>query len=188
MEPIRTLGHGTLAEGEFLAVARDADVEVIVDVRRFPGSRRNPQFSGEEMAKWLPEHGVEYRWLSSLGGRRKPTAESPNVGLRNEQFRAYADHMASAEFVEGITELGAVAQMRRLAVMCAESVWWRCHRRLLADHLVLVEEMRVEHLFHDGRLVEHVPTPEARRVDDHLVYVSMSSQPASSIPASRKWK
>jgi uncharacterized protein (DUF488 family) len=138
------------------------------------------------MAKWLPGHGVEYRWLPSLGGRRKPAVESPNQGLRNEHFRAYADHMTSDEFVEGVTELCGLARSRRLAVVCAESVWWRCHRRLLADHLVLIEETQVEHLFHDGRRIEHVPTPEARRVGDHLVYVSMSSQPASSMPAIRK--
>jgi uncharacterized protein (DUF488 family) len=138
------------------------------------------------MAKWLLEHGIAYRWLPALGGRRKPAAGSPNQGLRNVQFRAYADHMTSDEFGGGVTELCAWAQVRRLAVMCAESVWWRYHRRLLADHLVLVEETPVEHLFHDGRLVEHVPMPEARRVDDHLVYVSTSSQPASSMPASRK--
>ena len=176
----------TLAEDEFLAVVRDADLEAIVDVRRFPGSRRNRQYSGEEMAKWLPEHGVEYRWLSSLGGRRQPVRDSQNTGLRNEQFRAYADHMTSDEFLDGIAELCALARIRCLAVICAESVWWRCHRRLLADHLVLIEQMRVEHLFHDGRPAEHVPTPEARRVDDHIVYVSTSSQPASSMPASRK--
>ena len=186
METIRTLGHGTLAESEFLAIVREAGLEAIVDVRRFPGSRRNPQYSVEDMAKWLPEHGVGYRWLASLGGRRKASPDSPNLGLRNEQFRAYADHMTSNEFSAGIAELCALAEVRRLAVVCAESVWWRCHRRLLADHLVLIEETRVEHLFHDGRLVEHVPTPEARRVDDHLVYVSPSSQPASSMPASRK--
>jgi uncharacterized protein (DUF488 family) len=180
------LGHGTLAEEQFLAVVRDTGLEAIVDVRRYPGSRRYPQYSVQAMSNWLPEHGIEYRWLSSLGGRRKPSLDSPNLGLRNEQFRAYADHMTSGEFVEGITELCALAQIRRLAVMCAESVWWRCHRRLLADHLVLIEETRVEHLFHDGRLIEHVPTPEARRVGDHLVYVSPSSQPASSMPASRK--
>ncbi len=168
---IRTLGHGTLAMNDFLAVVRDADLEAIVDIRRFPGSRKNPQFGGEEMARWLPEHGVDYLWLSSLGGRRKPAPDSPNIGLHNEQFRAYADYMVSDEFVEGIAELCVLAQRRRLAVMCAESVWWRCHRRLLADHLVLIEEMLVEHLFHDGHLVAHVPTPEARRVDDHLVYV-----------------
>jgi uncharacterized protein (DUF488 family) len=138
------------------------------------------------MATWLPEHGIEYRWLSTLGGRRKPAAESPNQGLRNEQFRAYADYMTSDEFGGGIAELCALSLVRRLAVMCAESVWWHCHRRLLADHLMLIEETRVEHLFHDGRLVAHVPMPEAHRLDEHLVYVSVSSQPASSMPASRK--
>ena len=184
--PIRTLGHGTLALEEFLEVVRGAGLETIVDVRRFPGSRRNPQFALEQLAICLPEHGVEYRWLSSLGGRRKTASDSPNVGLRNEQFRAYADHMASDEFAEGIAELSALALRRRLAVMCAESVWWRCHRRLLADHLVLIEEVGVEHLFHDGRLVEHVPTPEAHRIQDRLVYVSPSSQPAASMPARRK--
>jgi uncharacterized protein (DUF488 family) len=184
MEPVRTLGHGTLAEDEFLAIVRDAGVEAIVDVRRFPGSRRSPQYSVDGMATWLAGHGIEYHWLAALGGRRKPSTESPNQGLRNEQFRAYADHMTSDEFADGIFELCALMQTRRLAVMCAESAWWRCHRRLLADHLVLVEETPVEHLFHDGRLVAHVPMPEAHRLNDHLVY--LSSQPASSMPASRK--
>jgi hypothetical protein len=167
---IRTLGHGTLAAEEFVALVHNAGVEAVVDIRRFPGSRRNPHFASEEMAAWLPEHGVDYRWLSSLGGRRKPAPDSPNVGLRNEQFRAYADYMASDEFAVGVAELSVLARACRVAVMCAESVWWRCHRRLLADHLVLVEQMRVEHLFHDGRLVEHAPTPEARRVDARVVY------------------
>lgn len=184
--PIRTLGHGTLALEELLAVVRKVGIDTIVDVRRFPGSRRNPQFALEQMARCLPELGVEYRWLSSLGGRRTPALDSPNAGLRNEQFRAYADHMASSEFAEGIAELSALATTRRLAVMCAESVWWRCHRRLLADHLVLIEEIGVEHLFHDGRLVEHVPTPEAHPIEDRLVYISPSSQPAASMPARRK--
>jgi uncharacterized protein (DUF488 family) len=167
---IRTLGHGTLAADEFTVVALDAGVEAVVDVRRFPGSRRNPHFARDEMAKWLPEHGVDYRWLSSLGGRRQPAPDSPNLALRNEQFRAYADYMMSTEFAEGVAELSDLARARRVAVMCAESVWWRCHRRLLADHLVLVEEIPVEHLFHDGRLVAHAPTPEVRRVDGHIVY------------------
>jgi uncharacterized protein (DUF488 family) len=168
---IRTLGHGTLAMDEFLAVARAGELEVIVDVRRFPGSRKHPQFRGEEMEQWLPDHGIGYVWLSSLGGRRKPDPDSPNRGLRNEQFRAYADHMVSEVFAQGVASLCEVAQNRRSALMCAESVWWRCHRRLLADHLVLIEEARVEHLFHDGRLAAHLPTPEAHRVEDHLVYV-----------------
>jgi uncharacterized protein (DUF488 family) len=168
--PVRTLGHGTLAADAFADLVRGAGIEVVVDVRSFPGSRRHPHFASDEMRSWLPEHEVDYRWLPSLGGRRKSTADSPNVGLRNAQFRAYADHMTSAEFTEGVADLGALAATRPVAVMCAESVWWRCHRRLLADHLVLVEQIPVEHLFHDGRLVGHDPIPEARRVDDHLRY------------------
>jgi uncharacterized protein (DUF488 family) len=167
---IRTLGHGTLSAEEFVIVVHNAGVEVVVDVRRFPGSRRYPHFAREEMAAWLPEHGVDYEWLPSLGGRRKPAPDSSNSGLRNEQFRAYADYMMSDEFDEGVTDLFALARVRRVAVMCAESVWWRCHRRLLADHLVLVEQTRVEHLFHDGRLVEHPPTPEARLFDGRVIY------------------
>jgi uncharacterized protein (DUF488 family) len=172
--------------GEFLGVVRDADLEAVVDVRRFPGSRRNPQYSGDLMSVWLPEHGIDYQWLSSLGGRRRPAAASRNIGLRNGQFRAYADYMMGDEFREGVAELCALAQRCRVAVVCAESVWWRCHRRLLADHLVLIEQMRVEHLFHDGRATEHVLTPEAPRVGDNIVYVSASSQPESSMPASRR--
>jgi uncharacterized protein (DUF488 family) len=170
VETIRTLGHGTLTEDEFVAVVRAAGLEAIVDVRRYPGSRRNPQYAVAAMEEWLPEHGVEYRWLSSLGGRRTPAADSPNLGLRNVQFRAYADHMLSEEFAAGVADVCALAQSRRVAVMCAESVWWRCHRRLLADHLVLVERARVEHLFHDGRLAEHVPTREAVRRGRVLSY------------------
>ena len=122
------------------------------------------------MSAWLPDRGIEYRWLAALGGRRKPAPQSPNIGLRNLQFRAYGDHMASEEFTSGIRELRVLARERRAAVMCSESVWWRCHRRLVADHLVLVEGQPVEHLFHDGRLVTHSVTPGARRSDGRVVY------------------
>ena len=169
-ESIRTVGHGTLAANEFVDLIRDAEIEVVVDVRRFPGSRRNPHFESHAMARWLSEGGIDYQWLASLGGRRKPALDSPNVGLRNEQFRAYADYMASDEFAAGVHDLSVLAETRPVAIMCAESMWWHCHRRLLADHLVLVSQARVEHLFHDGRLVEHAPTPEARRADGHVVY------------------
>ena len=170
MHTIRTVGHGTLSAEEFVDLVRKAQVEVIVDVRRFPGSRRSPHFASNEMASWLVERGLDYHWLVSLGGRRHAAPDSPNVGLRNEQFRAYADYMASFEFAEGVADLTALAQASPVAIMCAEALWWRCHRRLLADHLALVSMARVEHLFHDGRLVEHVPIPEARRVGDHVVY------------------
>jgi uncharacterized protein (DUF488 family) len=167
---IRTLGHGTLSAAAFAALVRNARVEVVVDVRRFPGSRRFPHFAREAMASWLPEHGLDYRWLVALGGRRKLLKRSPNVCLRNDQFRAYADHMASAEFASGIAELRRLTAERAGAVMCAEALWWHCHRRLLADHLVLVEDAAVEHVFHDGRVVAHPLTAEARVSRGHVVY------------------
>lgn len=170
MQSLRTLGHGTLTAGVLARLLVETGAKVVVDVRRYPGSRRHPHFAAAEMGAWLPESGLDHRWLPSLGGRRTPAADSPNVGLRNQQFRAYADHMASEEFAGGVAELTELAGDRPVAIMCAESVWWRCHRRLLADHLVLVCAVPVEHLFHDGRLVEHHPTAEARRIDDHVVY------------------
>jgi uncharacterized protein (DUF488 family) len=126
------------------------------------------------MPEWLADAGLGYRWLPALGGRRRPTAASPNTGLRNEQFRGYADHMASAEFAAGVADLLALAADSpegAVAVMCAEAVPWRCHRSLLADHLALVEAVTVEHLFHDGRLATHAPTRGARRtLSGQLLY------------------
>jgi uncharacterized protein (DUF488 family) len=153
-------------------LVRDARVEAVVDVRRYPASRRNPQFGFAAMQDWLPACGITYRWLPSLGGRRRPDPGSLNKALRNDQFRAYADHMASHEFAEGIDELLDVSRDHRVAVMCAETLWWRCHRRLIADHLVLVEAMAVEHLFHNGGLVRHDVMGEARVRGGHLVYPS----------------
>lgn len=177
MGAVRTVGHGALEAADFAALVRQVGLELIVDVRRYPGSRRHPHFASEAMAAWLPEAGVGYRWCPALGGRRRPVPDSPNVALRNEQFRAYADHMATDEFAAAVAELRASAAGTPVAVMCAESVWWRCHRRLLADHLVLVEDVAVEHLFHDGRLAAHPPTPEARRADHHLVYDLTADRP-----------
>jgi uncharacterized protein (DUF488 family) len=167
---VRTIGHGTLPADAFVQLVRAAAIEVVLDVRRFPVSRRHPHFASDAMRSWLGEHDIAYRWLSSLGGRRKPTPGSPNVALRNAQFRAYADHMTSAEFEAGVADLCRIATQSSTVVMCSESVWWRCHRRLLADHLVLVEGVHVEHLFHDGRLTAHAPMREARRADGDLVY------------------
>jgi uncharacterized protein (DUF488 family) len=170
MPTLWSVGHGTLAATDFAALVREAGIQVVVDVRRFPGSRRNPQFGSDQMAVWLADAGVDYEWAPSLGGRRKASADSPNTGLRNAQFRAYADHMATAEFRDGVAGLMAIATERTVAVMCAESVWWRCHRRLLADHLVLVEEWDVEHVMHDGRRAEHTATPGARAVGEVVIY------------------
>lgn len=171
---IITVGHGTLGAQAFLDLVREACVDAIVDVRSFPGSRRHPQFGRSEMEVWLPEGGVEYRWERALGGFRKPTPDSPNVALRHPSFRGYADYMSRPEFGAGIGQLEEQSRQRpegSLAIMCSESVWWRCHRRLIADHLVLVERINVRHLMHDGRLSPHVPTEEARvDPEGHLVY------------------
>jgi uncharacterized protein (DUF488 family) len=167
---VRTVGHGAAPEAEFGDLLQGAAVSTVMDVRRFAGSRHNPQFTHDEMARWLGRVGIEYRWMPALGGRRKASPNSPNVGLRNPQFRAYADHMATVEFAKAVGELTDVAARVPIAVMCSESVWWRCHRRLLADHLVLVEGMPVEHLFHDGRVVEHGLTPGARLDGRHVTY------------------
>lgn len=170
MTIVRTIGHGTATAADLAALLTTAGVEALIDVRRYPGSRRHPQFSEESMAGWLPDHGIEYAHLPSLGGRRKLVPGSPNIGLRNEQFRAYADHMATEEFADSVQELLGAAATQHVAVLCSESVWWRCHRRLLADHLILVHGVAVEHLFHDGRITRHDPTAEGRRADDHVVY------------------
>lgn len=167
---ILTVGHGTLAEEEFSALALDAGVAHVVDVRSFPGSRRHLQFRREAMEEWLPGRGVAYSWEPRLGGRRKGVADSRHVGLRNDAFRAYADHMESAEFSDAVDRLVEQAADERVAVMCAESVWWRCHRRLLSDAIVLLRNAEVEHLFHDGRRQPHPPTPEARVEAGRLVY------------------
>ena len=165
---VHTIGHGTLPEEEFVALVQATGVTDVVDVRSFPGSRRNPQYGSEEMARWLPDAGVGYAWMRSLGGRRRPVPDSKHVALRHPAFRAYADHMETAPFVAGVDELLALGDGQ--AVMCSESVWWRCHRRLLADHLELVRGVDVVHIMHDGRLTPHPPTDGVRAVDDRLIY------------------
>lgn len=167
---IRTVGHGTASAAELGDLLAGAGVETVVDVRRYPGSRRHPQFNKGELSRWLPERGIEYLWMEDLGGRRRPSPDSVNVGLRNDQFRAYADHMASKAFRVAAGELVERASVSSVAVMCAESLWWRCHRRLLADHLVLVEEVAVEHLSPTGEVTAHPGTPGAVRDSDRVVY------------------
>lgn len=165
-----TVGHGTLAADELVELLRGNRVELLVDVRSYPGSRRHPQFGREQMKTWVPEGGVDYHWERRLGGRRQVRSDSVNVALRNEAFRGYADHMAGSEFRAGLEAVLAAAVGRRTAVMCSESLWWRCHRRLLSDAAVLVGNAAVQHLMHDGRRVEHPVTEGARLDGDHVVY------------------
>ncbi len=166
-----TVGHGTLSAEAFAALLDSADITRVADVRAFPGSHHNPQFSREAMERWVPEAGVDYVWNRALGGRRRSTGDSRNVALRNDAFRAYADYMNTPEFHDGVDQLLQLAATDPTTVMCSESVWWRCHRRLIADHLVLVRGIDVVHLMHDGRLTPHIPT-DGVRVDENggLVY------------------
>ena len=156
-----TVGHGTQAAETFATRVTGAGVALVVDIRRFPGSRRHPQFGQAELARWLPELDVAYRWEERLGGRRTGLPHSPNGGLRNAAFRAYADYMASSAFRGALDDLLRAADQVDCAVICAESLWWRCHRRLVADAATLLHGVAVRHLMPDGREQPHTPTPGA---------------------------
>jgi len=165
-----TVGHGTLSSHELAALVEGAGIESLVDVRTAPGSRRHPQFARAEMERWVPAAGVAYRWERALGGFRRPSPDSPNTALRHAGFRGYADYMRTAEFTEALEGVLQEAARRPVTVMCAESLWWRCHRRLISDAAVLVADVDVVHLGHDGRLTPHRITEGARVEGDHLVY------------------
>lgn len=181
MVTVHTVGHGTLSADALTALVDGAGVHRIVDVRSFPGSRHNPQFGRAEMERWVPAGGIGYVWMRDLGGRRRPVQGSKHVALRNESFRAYADYMESADFLTAVDDLLSLVGDDSAAVMCSESVWWRCHRRLLADHLVLVRGVEVLHLMHDGRLTRHPPTDGVRLFDGALIYDVGATPP---LPAS----
>src|SRR5262249_32137384 len=119
---------------------------------------------------WVPAAGIDYAWMRTLGGRRRSTGESQHVALRNDAFRGYADYMLTPDFHRGIDELLALVPSEPTTVMCSESVWWRCHRRLIAASLVLVRDIEVVHLMHDGRVTPHAPTAGVRVAGGDLVY------------------
>lgn len=159
-----SVGHGALDRPGLLTLLRDAGIDAVVDIRRYPGSRRNPDVAGEAMAQWLPAAGIHYRWDARLGGRRRLPADTPVLDSwwRVEQFAAYAAHTRTPEFAGGLADLLAQAEQQRTAMMCSEAVWWRCHRRLVADVVVLAHSRPVRYLMHDGRLVGHPPSEGAR--------------------------
>lgn len=173
-----TFGHGTADAAEITALLRGAGVQRLVDVRTAPGSRHNPETARDAMALWLPDAGIDYQWEPRLGGWRRVKGESPDVGLRNESFRSYAGYMRTPEFRGAVDELLATAAEQQIAVMCAETVWWRCHRKLIADYLTLARAVDVRHLMHDGKLREHRPTAEARVDGDVLIYDRPAPDPS----------
>nr|WP_225311159.1 DUF488 domain-containing protein [Microbispora cellulosiformans] len=164
-----TFGHGTAPRGQLIPLLRGAGVQQVVDVRTAPGSRRNPDAARAALAGWLPDAGIGYRWESRLGGFRRAAPDSPDVFWQNASFRGYAGYTRHPDFLAAAGDLLAGARTARTAVMCAESLWWRCHRRIIADFAVLARGARVLHLSHDGRLTEHVPASGARLRDDGLL-------------------
>ena len=165
-----TIGHGTLLAEEFIGLLRAAGVARLIDIRSAPGSRHNPQFGRAEMERWLPAGCIAYEWDRALGGFRKTLPDSPNTALRHASFRGYADHMLTPDFATAAKELLFSARSVSTAVMCSETLWWRCHRRLLSDYLTLVRDVEVRHLMHDASTHAHRLTDGVRFVDDHVVY------------------
>jgi uncharacterized protein (DUF488 family) len=165
-----TIGHSTRTLEEFLAALRAHSIQILVDIRSYPASRRLPHFSRESLEHVLPQAGIRYVWMKGLGGRRKKIREdSPNVALRNESFRNYADYMLTADFESAIRELLNFATSAGTAYMCAESVYFRCHRMLVSDWLV-AHGHGVLHIEGVGPLRPHQLMKEARLIDGQLIY------------------
>ncbi len=164
-----TIGHGTRPIEGFLGLLDRAGVRLLVDVRTAPGSRRNPQYGQEALERSLEEHGIAYEWIGGdLGGFRKPRVGSRHTALEKEPFQGYADHMDTQGFRSALEGLIGLARERRTAIMCAESAWWRCHRRMIADALV-ASGCEAVHLMDDGPH-PHELHPNARIADGRPVY------------------
>ena len=165
-----TVGHGAGDLAGLAARLRAAGIELVVDVRRFPGSRRHPQFGAQPLAAGLSQAGIAYEQAADLGGRRRGVPDSINLGLRNEAFRAYADWMQTPQFVASYRWLIGQAGARRTAVMCAETPWWKCHRRLIADVATLVDAAKVVHLMGDRAVAHQVTEGALLRPPATVVY------------------
>lgn len=164
-----TVGHSTHPLDEFLDILHAHGITRVADVRRFPGSRAYPHFNPDQLERGLNESGIAYTEMPELGGRRKPRADSPHAAWRNESFRGYADYMDTPEFAAATEELAALARDDRVAAMCAEGVWWRCHRSMIADYFK-ANGWEVLHIMGAGDAKEHPYTAVAKVVDGILTY------------------
>lgn len=170
MATLYTIGHSTRSLEDLIDTLGAHQIETLVDIRAFPMSRRLPQFSRDSLEKTLPAAGIRYVWLKALGGYRKKTRDdSPNIGLRNQSFRNYADYMLTREFEDAIAELILLAEQTRTAYMCAERLYFRCHRMLVSDWLV-AHGHEVLHLDSAGKPKPHTLTPEGRLDQGKLIY------------------
>lgn len=167
---IWTIGHSTREIDSFVSLLKENGIKLLVDVRSWPGSRRYPQFNKEALAESLSAHAIRYEHFPELGGKRKPRPDSHNTAWRNASFRGYADHMETEEFRKGVERLLDVAREAGFAaVMCAEAVWWRCHRSLISDYLK-ARGIEVVHILNTNKVVPHPFTSAARIVDGKLSY------------------
>ena len=172
MSTIYTIGHSTRELADFSRVLQAHQIQILEDIRAFPASRRYPHFNRDNLELWLPQIGREYVWEKDLGGRRKqqmPRDRSPNVALRNESFRNYADYMLTPTFESAVQRLVQRAERAKTAIMCAESVYFRCHRMLVSDYLVS-RGHSVLHILNEKPPTQHVMTKDARIIDGRLVY------------------
>jgi uncharacterized protein (DUF488 family) len=170
MTRIWTIGHSTRRIEEFVSALQTHGIKLLADVRLLPGSRRYPQFNKERLAKSLIDHAIEYEHFPELGGRRKARRDSRNTAWRNEAFRGYADYMETVEFSQGIARLREIAERHgAVAIMCAEAVWWRCHRSLIADYLK-AQGTEIIHIMNANKTEPHPFTSAARIVNGKLNY------------------
>ncbi|OMG68375.1 DUF488 domain-containing protein [Stutzerimonas balearica] len=177
--PVRcvwTVGHSTRSIEAFIELLQAHGIEAIADVRRFPGSRRLPQFGEQALRESLAAAGIDYLWIGELGGRRRPLADSPNGAWRNTSFRGYADHLASEEFALGLRRLLELADRRPTAMMCAEVLWWRCHRSLVSD-VLKARGVEVLHIQNEGPAEPHPYTAPARLAEGRISYEPGKGEP-----------
>ena len=166
---IWTIGHSTRDLDELLQMLESFDIEKLVDVRSYPGSRRFPQYNKEALILSIPESGIEYEHMRDLGGRRKTLKDSPNTNWRLASFRGYADYMETEEFEKAAAELEEQAKSKRIAYMCSEAVWWSCHRSMISDYFK-AKGWKVMHIMDHGKADEHPYTQPARIVNGKLTY------------------
>jgi uncharacterized protein (DUF488 family) len=166
---IYTVGHSNKPFEDFMAMLQSFNIELLVDVRCLPGSRKYPHFDKEALEISLPQNDIEYLHLVSLGGRRKAHKDTRNTGWRHPAFRGYADYMETSEFSNGIQELETAALKFKTVYMCSEAVWWRCHRAMISDYLKL-HGWDVIHIMGVGKAKEHPYTSPAKIVDGKLSY------------------
>ena len=165
-----TIGHSTRAIDDFISLLEENEIKLLVDVRAWPGSKRYPQFNKDTLAESLNAHGIRYEHFPELGGKRKSKPDSRNTAWRNASFRGYADYMETEQFQKGIERLLEVAaEAGPIAIMCAEAVWWRCHRSLVADYLK-ARGVEVLHILGANKVEPHPYTSAARIVNGELSY------------------